>query len=135
MAQIDVSGAYRLKNDLLRNLLHKGTPTGLKLWGPTSSDIGGHQEILTLTSGWNHKQEKNPQTGVIIEQVRINVTSVMTQEVLNKAEGFDILYADGTFDRYVFDAKAQPSPIGQEWRLTVTPSLGDKTALYVPPVP
>jgi len=132
MAAINVSGAFRTKNEVLRKLLHKGNPTGLRLWGPTSNAIGGRQEILTLTSGWYHKQIKNPETGVIIERVNINQTSTMTQEVLDRAEGFDILYDDDTFERYTFNAKGQPSPIGFEWKLDVTPSFGDKRELDEP---
>jgi hypothetical protein len=133
MALINVSGAYRTKNNVLRKLLHWGKPVGLRLFGLTSNAIGGRQAILTLTSGWNHKQSKNPETGEVIEQVRINKTSEMTQEVLDRAEGFDILYEDNTFERYTFDAKSvKPNAIGHEWRLTVTPSLGDKSALYEP---
>ena len=132
MASINVSGAYRAKNEILRKLLHRGKPVGLRLFEPTSSAIGGRQALLTLTTGWNHKQSKNPETGEVIEQVRINETPIMTQDILDRAEGFDILYDDNTFERYTFDAKGRPSAIGHEWKLTVTPSLGDKGALYEP---
>jgi hypothetical protein len=132
MASIDVSGAFRTKNEVLRRLLHKGTPVGLRLFEPTSNAIGGRQEILTLTDGWYHKQDKNPETGEIVERVNINETSTMTQDVLDRAEGFDILYNDNTFERYTFGAKGRPSPIGHEWKLTVTPSLGDQSDLYEP---
>lgn len=133
MATIDVSSAMRTKNDLLRTLLHKGKPIGLRLFEPTSNAIGGRQEILTLTSGWNHKQNKNPETGVVIETIKINVTDTMTQDVMNRAEGCDIVYDDNTFERFTFHGKGhQPSVIGKEWNLTVTPSLGDKSELHEP---
>ncbi len=132
MASINVTGAFKTKNEVLRKLLHKGKPVGLRLWGPTPNSVGGRQALLTLTSGWYHKQSKVPETGEVNEQVNINQTSVMTQEVLDSAGGFDILYADETFERYTFGAKGQPSPIGGEWKLTVTPSFGDTRELDEP---
>lgn len=129
MPTINVSGAFRTKNNILRKLLHKGTPVGLRLFAPTTSSIGGREELITLTSNWNHKQSKNPETGEVVESVRINQTSEMTQAILDKAEGFDILYDDDTFDRYIFHAKGQAKPISHEWNIDVSPSLGDKSEL------
>lgn len=129
MPDINVSGAFIAKNEILRRLLHKGTPIGLRLFGPTSNLFGGREEIITLTSGWNHKQNKNAETGTVIETVKINQTAEITQDILDRASGFDILYSDDTFERYTFGAKGQAKPISHEWNLTVTPSLGDKSAL------
>ncbi len=132
MGSINVSGPYKQVYNILKTLLHEGTPTGLRFFGPTSSAVGGIQAIVTITDGWWHKQSKIPETGAIIETVKISESSTMTEAVLKAADGFDILYDDNTFVRYTFDKKAQKKPISKAWVLTVTPSKGDKRELYDP---
>lgn len=132
MALINLSGPYKQAYNILRTLLHEGTPVGLRFFGPTSNAVGGIQEIVTVTDGWWHKKSKDPETGTIIETVKISESPTMTEEVLKKALGFDIVYDDNTFVRYNFNAKSQKKPLSKAWVLTVTPSKGDKRELYVP---
>lgn len=130
MALINVSGPYNQVYNILRTLLHEGTPTGLRFFGPTKSAIGGLEEVAILVNGWWHKQEKNPVTGAITEVVKISELAPLDEATLKRAEGFDITYNDNTFVRYTFDAKAQKKPISHAWVMTVTPSKGDKRELH-----
>jgi hypothetical protein len=138
MATINVSGAFRSKNNILRTLLHKGQPNEvltLRLWGPTSRAIGGIMLLASTTDGWNHKQSKIPETDRVVESLKVSESSTVTEAIMKKATGCDIVYADNTFARYTFDGKAQKNPITKEWRVNVAPNFADTQALTVPPPP
>lgn len=129
MASIDVSGAARLKNDVLRKLLHKGNPVGLVLYRPASNVTGGQEAIMTLTSGWNHKEHKNPETGAVTEVLKIVQSSTVTQAVITSLTRVEILYDDSSFVRYATGAKSPLHPFYKEWTINVRPNLADTNPL------
>ncbi len=133
MPNIDVSSAFKAKDDILRKLLHKGKPNEnltLRLWGLTVNEIGGREAKVLLTSGWNHKQEKDVVTGQVTEVLKISHLSPVTADIMLAAMGCDIVFEDGSFDRYSFQGKAQFKYLTGEWKITVTPSFQDKEPLF-----
>lgn len=132
MPDIDVSSAFKNKNDILRKLLHKGKrgeQLRLKLWGLGSNAVGGRTYLVTLTSGWNHKQNKNVETGQVTEVLKINNFLPVTAAIMKSATGCDIVYEDNTFDRYSIQGKAQLKQMTGEWSANLTPSFQDKEVL------
>lgn len=136
MGTIKIPIPFKAVNDVLRTLLHKGNPNEvltLRLWGLASNAIGGNEAKLSITSGWNHKQEKDVATGQVTEVLKVNNFAPVTATIMRDSTGCDIVFADNTFDRYSFQGKAQLNHMTGVWKVTVTPSLQDKTALYVAP--
>ncbi len=136
MGTIKIPQAFKAKNDILRTLLHKGNPNEvltLRLWGLTNNSIGGRAAIASITSGWNHKQEKNVVSGQVTEVLKVNNDSPITAAIMKAVMGCDIVYEDNTFDRYTIQGKAQLNHMTGEWRAELTPSFQDTEALYVAP--
>ncbi len=136
MGTIKIPVPFKAKNDILRTLLHKGNPNEvltLRLWGPTGNAIGGRELKASITSGWNHKQSKSPETGQVIEALKVNKSATITEALMKTVGGCDIVYENGTFDRYTFQAKAQLNHLAEEFVVDLTPSFQDKEALYVAP--
>lgn len=134
MALIDLSGPFKTKNDLLKNIFHKGLPNEvltLRFFGLAGNNVGGNAYIASTTSGWNHKENKDAKTGQVTEVIKIVESSVITDDIINRATGCDIVYADSSFVRYNFDGKSPKNPMTRQWILTVLPSKGDKKVLPV----
>jgi len=129
MPDINVSTAFKAKNDILRKLLHKGKPKELKFWGMGSNAVGGRQYLVTLTSGWNHKQHKDVETDQVVEVLKVNNFPPLTAAIMKTASGCDIVYEDDTFDRYSIQGKAQLKEMTGEWSANLTPSFQDKTVI------
>lgn len=132
MATIDVSAAFKTKNNLLRKLFHKGQPgeiLTLRFFKPSGNAAGGRTVTASTTDGWNHKEHKDPQTGAVSEVVKISQSSTITATVIKEAAGLDIVYADSSFDRFTIPAKSPLNPISHEWILTVQPNKADKTVI------
>jgi hypothetical protein len=125
MATIDVHNAFILKNNVLRTLLHKGTGLTLKLFSKDKS--GGRKYILELTSGWYHYERKHPEKGTVEEKLKIVETEDVTQAIINKTWGCDIVADDESFIRYTLNAKSPMNPITHEWSMTANPSSTDKS--------
>jgi hypothetical protein len=128
MANINVSRAFIVKNDVLRKLLHEGKGLTLKLWGKdiAEGNKNGRRYTISLTSGWNHTQKKKPQHGVLEEVIYIVETSTVTQEVIDKSEGCDIVDDESNLARYKFRAKPGAiNPITREWIIYLNPSKSD----------
>jgi hypothetical protein len=127
MATINVNQAFVNKNNILRTTLHQGENLKLKLYSKDNS--GGREFILELTTGWNHTQRKHPEKGTIEEIVKIAEVSGVTDAVILKSAGCEILADDNSFTRYNFTSKSPKNPITHEWILTASPNKADTSTI------
>ena len=128
MADINVSRAFIIKNDVLRKKLHEGTNLTLKFWVDDKTS-GGRKYSIELSSGWHHTQRKHPEKGTVEEILKIVETDSVTQADITKAAGCDITGDSGYFARYRFGTKSPLNPITREWILVVTPSKSDTSTI------
>ena len=132
MGSINIPNAAKVKNDVLRKTVQRGNPVALKLWKPTDNSIGGRMESATATDGWYYKQHKHAEVDEVTEMIKIVESATITQDVIDKATGCDIIYADSTFERFSIGPKSFKHPFLNEWTLTIRPMRNDTSPLWTP---
>lgn len=131
MAQIDVSSAIRIKNNLLRTLLGQGAPNQtLRLTAPANDGSGGFTSIGSTTTDWYLKVETDAEGGQVNEVLKLVEQPTINEVVIRRATGCDIVNEDGSFERYTLKLRSpNANPISKEWTWVVQPNKKDKFEL------